>query len=521
MTAAERSAATGTATATPAKSSAGVKYLTVSALGFTTAASIVTSLRGLPMMAKEEMTMFFYIGFSTVLFLIPAGLVAAELGSMYADKAGGLYAWISGAFGKKVGFAIIFLSWIQVIVFYPTGMSFAAAGVAFAFDRPDLAQNHIYVGIFAIAAFWLCTGVAFVSNQFALKVTRWGFLAGTALPGIILVIIFVWWISTGHSIGWQHTHDAAVTVVQDGHDSPRFFPYLVGLSGLSFLAGILLNFAGVESQGVHSTELKNPAKGYPVAIMIAAGVAFGIFTLGALAVAGIVPYSKIDLNTGVFDAFSAGFTEMIHSTWPVRILSALIAYGALAGVLAWILGPSRGVLATAHDGMLPPVLQKVNNRGVQVNILIIQGIIVTALSSIYLFMSDVSSAFFLISAMAVSLYLIIYMFMYAAAIRLRYTQPDLPRAFKIPGGTVGMWLFAGIGFLAVAFAFVLAFVPPSQLPIGNPGTYIALVAGGAIVFSAVPLVIERMKKPSWIPPDDVKAKALGPSADTSHLSTTG
>lgn len=495
------------------------KYLTVSALGFTTAASIVTSLRGLPMMAKEEMTMFFYIGFSTVLFLIPAGLVAAELGSMYADKAGGLYAWISGAFGKKVGFAIIFLSWIQVIVFYPTGMSFAAAGVAFALDKPDLAQNHTYVGIFAIAAFWVCTAVAFVSNQFALKVTRAGFLAGTALPGLVLVGVFVWWLTTGHSIGWEHTTDPAVTVDTSGHDSPRWFPYIAGLSGLAFLAGILLNFAGVESQGVHSTELKDPAKGYPAAIMIAAATAFAIFTLGALAVAGIVPYDKIDLNTGVFDAFTIGFTDMIHSTWPVRILAALIAYGALAGVLAWILGPSRGVLATAHDGMLPPVLQKVNNRGVQTNILLIQGVIVSLLSSIYLFMDDVSSAFFLISAMAVSLYLIIYMFMYAAAIRLRYTQPDLPRAFKIPGGTLGMWIFAGVGFLAVAFAFILAFVPPSQLPIGNKGTYIGLVAGGAIVFSCIPLIIERLKKPSWIPPDDVKAKALGPSADRSHLTT--
>ncbi|NNH75595.1 amino acid permease [Nocardia uniformis] len=491
--------------------------MSVSALGFTTAAAIVTSLRGLPMMAKEELTMFFYIGFSTLLFLVPAGLVAAELGSAYGRKAGGLYAWISGAFGKKVGFAIIFLSWIQVIVFYPTGMSFAAAGVAFAFDRPDLAENHIYVGIFAIVAFWLCTAVAFVSNQFATKVTSAGFLLGTALPGIALVAVFIWWISTGHSIGWEHTTDPAVTVAHNGHDSPRYFPYLAGLSGLAFLAGILLNFAGVESQGVHAMELKNPARQYPIAIMIAAVTAFAIFTLGALAVSGILPYEKINLNTGVFDAFTAGFTEMIHNSWPVRILAGLIAYGALAGVLAWILGPSRGVLATAHDGMLPPVLQKVNKRGVQVNILIIQGIIVSLLSSIYLFMDDVSSAFFLISAMAVSLYLIIYMFMYAAAIRLRYTQPDLPRAFKIPGGMVGIWLFAGIGFLAVAFAFVLAFVPPSQLPIGNKATYIGLVLGGAIVFSIIPLIIERVKKPSWVPPDDVKAKALGPSADRSHL----
>jgi amino acid transporter len=268
---------------------------------------------------------------------------------------------------------------------------------------------------------------------------------------------------------------------------------------------------------VHATELRNPARGYPVAIAISAVVSALIFTLGALAVAGIVPYDDININTGVFDSLSIGFDRLMSIGWPVRVLAVLIAYGALAGTLAWIMGPSRGVLATAHDGMLPPLLQKVNSRGVQVNILLVQGVVVTLLCSVYLFMTDVSTAFFLISAMAVSLYIIIYLVMYAAAIRLRYTQPDLPRAFKIPGGLTGIWLVAGIGFVAVAFALVLAFVPPDQLPIGSPGTYIALVAGGAIVFCAAPLIVERRKKPSWVPPDDVKAAALGPSADRSHL----
>lgn len=500
-------------TATTQSRGTAVKYLSVSALGFTTAAAIVTSLRGLPMMAKEEMTMFAYIAFSTLLFLIPAGLVAAELGSAFGKRAGGLYVWISEAFGKKIGFAIIFLSWIQVIVFYPTGLSFAAAGVAFAIDKPELAHNNVYVGLFCIIAFWLCTLVALVSNQLAAKVTQAGFLLGTAIPGIILVIAFLWWIFAGKTLGWTQATDSAVSIVQDGHSHPRLFPHIVGLSGLAFLSGILLNFAGVESQAVHATELRNPSRGYPIAIMIAAVVSFGIFTLGALAIAGILPYQDINLSTGVFDALNTVFTAMINSTWPVPLIAALITYGALAGTLAWITGPSRGVLATAHDGMLPPLLQKVNSRGVQTNILIVQAIVVTLLSSLYLVMSDVSTAFFLISAMAVSLYIIIYLFMYAAAIRLRYTRPELPRAFKIPGGTVGIWAVAGTGFTAVAFALVLAFVPPDQLPIGSPATYILLVAAGATVFCITPLIIERLKKPSWIPPEDVKARALGPSGE--------
>jgi amino acid transporter len=186
-----------------------------------------------------------------------------------------------------------------------------------------------------------------------------------------------------------------------------------------------------------------------------------------------------------------------HSNWIVQVLAILICYGALSGALAWISAPSRALLTTAHDGVLPPILQKTNKAGVQRNILILQGIIVTAVSSIYLFTVDVSAAFFLISTVTISLYIVMYMLMYAAAIRLRYTQPDLPRAFKIPGGKAGMWIVAGLGFLAVAFSLLVSFFPPTQLPGGNPVTYGGLVAAGLIVFIAAALLIYKFKKPAW------------------------
>ncbi|MFE4257403.1 amino acid permease [Streptomyces sp. NPDC056883] len=479
------------------------KYLTVSTLGLMTAASIVTSLRGLPMMAKEEMTMFAYIGFSTLLFLVPAGLVAAELGGAFGHRAGGLYVWVGEAFGKPTGFVAIFLTWVQNIVWYPTGLTFAATAAAFAIGRPDLAANNVYVGLFIVVAFCLCTGAALVSTHFASKVTKYGFLLGTVVPGVVLIALCLAWLVTGHAAGWSTATDHAVAVVSHGHSSPRWLPYLTGLSSLSFLAGILLNFAGVESQAVHATELKDAKRGYPVVIMVAAGLSFVIFTLGALAVAGILPYKDIDINTGVFDALTHATTGLMHVGWPVQVLAVLICYGALGGVLAWITGPSRGVLATARDGLLPPFMQKTNKAGVQKNILLVQVVVVALLSSLYLVVDNVSTVFFLISAMAVSLYIIVYMLLYASAIRLRYTQPDLPRAFRIPGGKPGIWLVGGLGFLAVAFAFVLAFVPPSQLPIGSPGLYVGLVAAGAVIFSSAPLILERFKKPSWMPKEAV------------------
>src|SRR6202046_345012 len=90
-----------------------------------------------------------------------------------------------------------------------------------------------------------------------------------------------------------------------------------------------------------------------------------------------------------------------------------------------------------------------------------------------------------------------YILMYAAAIRLRYTQPDLKRGYRVPGGTVGMWYIAGVGFAGVAFSFLVGCFPPTQLPVGNSALYVALVIGGRGVFMGLPLLIGMLKQASW------------------------
>ena len=84
------------------------KNITTMQLALMTAAAVI-SLRGLPMMAQEELTMFFYIFFATFLFLIPAALVGAELGSAFASRGGGVYSWVKEAFNPHLGFTAIFL----------------------------------------------------------------------------------------------------------------------------------------------------------------------------------------------------------------------------------------------------------------------------------------------------------------------------------------------------------------------------------------------------------------------------
>ncbi len=458
-------------------------------LALMTAAAVI-SLRGLPMMAKEELTMFYYIFFATFLFLIPAALVSAELGSAFSDKGGGVYTWVKEAFGKRVGFVAIFMQWIQNVVWYPTVLSFAAAGIAYFIGRNTLAQDGTFVGIFSIAMYWFATWITFKGTSVISMITSRGFLLGTVLPGLAIIVMAVVWILTGKPIALEQIPSSETELVNvvAGHVHPRFFPHITGMGNIAFLAGIILLFAGVEVHAVHASEMKNPKKQFPIAIFLAALISFGLFTLGALAIAVVMPYEDINLQDGLMLTFKHLF-DTYNISWMTNIFGALVAFGALAGVMSWISGPSRGLLWTARDGQLPKAMTKTNKNGIQVNILFIQGLIVTVLSSLYFIIDDVSVAFFLLSALTIGLYLIMYMLMYAAGIKLRKSQPDLPRPYKVPGGRAGMLFIAGIGFVAVVFSFIVAFFPPSQLPVGSPGMYVGLVIAGTILFLSIPIII--------------------------------
>ncbi|WHI47533.1 amino acid permease [Microbulbifer sp. VAAF005] len=473
------------------------KMFSVAALGLLTAATVVTSLRTLPMMAQEELTMFFYIGFAALLFLIPAGLVSAELGSAFSERTGGVYTWVGEAFTPKVGFVAIWLQWIECIVWYPTELGFAAAAVAYAVGDNTIAQNTYYIGGFCILAYLLATLIALTGTRFLVKVAQFGFLVGIIFPCLILIVLAVWWVVSGNPIGWETLTDPEVAVRRDGYDHPRWFPHINGLGAIAFLGGILLAFAGVEAQATHVSELRDTRRGYPAVIAIAAVISILVFTLGALSIAAILPYKEISVETGLFTAYERAFGQLLGVQWPVQALSWLIGYGALSGALAWLAGPSRGLLATAQDGMLPPWFQRENRVGVQKNILLAQFVVVAAISSIYILMDNVSTAFVLISVMAISLYIIMYIMMFAAVIRLRITQPDLPRSFRIPGGLPGVCIVAGIGLISVVFALVVSFFPPEQLTIKNPVTYVALNLGGIAIAITVPLLIFYFHNPSW------------------------
>ncbi|MFI3271176.1 MAG: amino acid permease [Pseudomonadota bacterium] len=475
------------------------KQVTALTLGLMTIASVV-SLRGLPMMAAEGLSMIFYILFATFVFLLPASMVSAELGGAFGGESGGVYTWVKAAFGPRFGFTAIWLQWIQNVVWYPTVLGYAAACLAYLFMDPKLAQSGTYTGVIILVVYWLATFIALRGSNAVNMVTKFGVVVGTLLPGLLIIILGMFWVDQGYPIaflGGDVVGAETVTNIENAVHS-RFFPHLSGLGSVAFLAGIVLLFAGVEVQAVQAADMKKPETQFPMAMLLASVVIILLFLLGSLAVAVAIPAKEISLTAGLMQAFTIMLDKM-HLSFLTPILGLLMAFGAIGGVMSWVTGPSRGLLATAKEGEMPPIMARTNKAGAPTTLLYIQAVIVTILASLYLVIKDVSVAFFILSAMTATLYLVMYMLMFAAAITLRITRPDLPRAYKVPGGMAGMCLIAGLGFLGVAFAFVVGFFPPSNLPVGNPSYYVLLVASGLVLFTGMPIIIQCMKKPSWKP----------------------
>ncbi len=450
----------------------------------------VVSLRGLASEAVYGLSSAFYYLFAAIVFLIPTALVAAELAAMFSDKQGGVFRWVGEAFGARTGFLAIWLQWIESTIWYPTVLTFGAVSIAFiGMDTSSdaaLASNKIFTLCVVLAIYWTATFIALKGLNWVGKISKWGGMIGTIIPAALLIIMGVAYLTTG---GENHLDL-----------SGSFVPDLSKLNNIVLASSIFLFYAGMEMMGIHVMDVENPSRNYPKAIIIGSLVTVLIFVLGTFALGVIIPASQINLTQSLLIGVDR-YLSYFHLSWVSPIFAIALMFGVLAGVLTWVAGPSKGIFAVGKAGYLPPFFQKANKIGVQRNILLIQGGIVTLLSLLFVVMPSVQSFYQILSQLTVLLYLVMYMLMFAAAIVLRYKMRDTPRPFRLGRGNSLMWLLGLMGFFGSLLAFVLSFIPPSQISTGSNTVWFSVLIVGCLVVIGAPFIIYAMRKPEWKSPD--------------------
>jgi amino acid transporter len=455
------------------------------ALAFLTTGS-VASLRSAPTMAVYGLACVFLYAVPAILFLLPQSLVAAELASGWP---GGVYRWVSEGLSGRMGLLAVWCQFAMTIFYYPTLLAYVASTLAYAIN-PDLASNGVWTGAIIVIVYWAGVFVSAKGMKEVAKLASSGLVIGTLIPGVLLVVMGIVYLVQGNP---------SAAPMDAGH----LLPAWTGIASLVLIVNNFLAYSGMEMNAVHVSELKEPSKEFPRAMFLAIGLVLLIFILPALAVAWVVPADGVSLTAGIMQAFSEFFAHFGLS-FLVPVVAIALVCAATGGMLGWLAGPSKGLLMIGRQqGYLPLFFQKVNKQGIQVNILVTQGGLTTVIALLYAFIPDVSSAYWILSVMTTQVYLVVYVLMFIAAVRLRRNQPDHPRGYRAPMLT----LLCVVGLLASVAAFAIGFVPPSQFGGGGAGTYALVITAGIVIIGLLPpVLLYALRKPGWrTEPESAKA----------------
>src|ERR671913_525020 len=336
-------------------------------------------------------------------------MVAAELASGWS---GGVFRWVSEGLSARWGLLAVWCQFAMTIFYYPTLLGFVASTLAYIFN-PDLADNGVYTGIVIVTVFWLGVFMSARGGTGGIaKLASSGLLIGTLIPGAILVILGIVYLLQGET--------SAAPM-----DADHLIPKWTGVASLVLIVNNFLAYSGMEMNAVHVGSLENPKKEFPRAMFFACGLVLLIFILPALAISWVIPSQELSLTAGVMQAFD-GFFAYFGLQKLVPIVAIALVCASLGGMLTWLSGPSKGLLLIGRrEGYLPPFLQRQNENQVAVNILVTQGAITTVIALLYALVPSVSSAYWILSVMTTQVYLVMYLLMFVAAVKLRRTQPDV------------------------------------------------------------------------------------------------
>ena len=394
------STADGAVPAAAARVATKPNYITWAALALMTVSS-VASLRPAPTMAVYGLACVFLYVLPAIVFLIPTALVSAELASGWS---GGVFRWVTEGVSPNMGFVAAWHQYAMTIFYYPTLLSFVASTLAYVI-YPEWASSGVWTAVVIITVYWLGMLLALRGGIGVIaKLASSGVLIGTLIPGALLVILGIVYLMQGNPSAAPMTSD-------------NLFPAWSGIASIVLIVSNFGAYSGMEMNAVHVNELKDPSKEFPKAMFVAMILVLLVLILPPLVISWFIPAEQLSLTAGVMQAFDAVFAHF-GLQFLTPIVGLAIVSASLAGFMTWLSGPSRSLLLVSQEGgFLPPWFQRTNAAGVQVNILAAQGVVTTILALLFAFVPAVSDAYWMFMTITTSVYLLMYLWLFMAAIQ--------------------------------------------------------------------------------------------------------
>jgi glutamate:GABA antiporter len=458
------------------KTATSKKILSVFSLVMITVGS-VDSIRNLPTIALFGDNILFFFIASIVFFLFPSVLISAELSSAWPEQ-GGIYNWVKYAFGKQLGFLAAWFLWIENVIWYPAILLFTASTLGYLIS-PDLANNKYFLITTILVIFWSTTVINLLGMRLSAIFSSVCTIFGILLPmGVIIALGFLW-IYLGKP---QQVHF--------GLDS--LFPHVKQSNLWAGVTGIMMAFCGMEIATSHASDVRNPHYAFPRAFLISTIILIITLTLGSATIAIVLPEHQINLMVGIMQIFKTFLVAYdLHIIIP--IVGVVVILGSIGNLNNWVIAPTKGLVIAAKDGHLPLHFAKENRFNSPHFILMYQAIIVTLLMVVLLLIPSISGSYWLLTVLTTQAYMVMYILMFAAALRLRFKHPSKHRPFCIPGKYFGITITAIAGIIGAGIGFMAGFIMPPDIKLGSNMQFEYILLIGLLLISAPPFIIYKFR----------------------------
>ena len=367
-----------------------------------------------------------------VIYILPYGLITAELGSAFPAE-GGIYTWVRMAYGKLPAGISAILYWIANPIWIGgTLAAVAIAAVNSFFMHPNGYADLGWLPstIIGLVFVWVNIGIAIISLKHGKQAANIGaYLKAIAVVFFtILVIAFV--IKKGMPAG-----HAPLSGLK---------PSVTGF--LAVIGSIVFLITGFELETGASEEMLNPQHDVPISVLrsgILSVVLYVVVVAGILIALPEKTLAGVSGFTGSFQAVNqavfgtGGGAKFLGYIFGIIIILTLIGSGSV-----WILGSCRVQALVALDGAAPRFLGRFSKQGTPTVMAVLSGII-GSIFVIYLLAvlkGSLTNFFMLMLDLTISTTVLAFIFMFPAVITLRRKYPDVHRPFRVPGGTVGLWV---------------------------------------------------------------------------------
>jgi len=379
---------------------------------------------------------------SLVLFLIPYGMIVAELGSAFPVE-GGPYEWVKMSFGRLVGSVTAVLYWLTNPIWI--GGALAATAIAtlndFVMRKPLGTAAEIVVGL---AFTWITVAFAIIAFRYGKWAPNIGTFVKIAVVGIFTILFIVFLA--------QHGRPAGVSTPAGLRPSVNGFLTVIGV--LVFL------WVGFELSSGASEEMHNPQRDVPRMILGSGVIGALLYGLAIVGIILVIPRTGLSNVSGFTDAYKAVSSDL-HSRQLDVVFGILIILTLVGSGAVWLEGADRVQAIAALDGSAPSWMGRFASFGTPVTVNLMSGVISSAFV-FFLFLitkGSLADFFSVMIALAISSAALSYVFVFPALVVLRRKYPHAHRPYRVPGGMAGAWAAALITELFVVVTAITLLWP--------------------------------------------------------------